>query len=135
MKRASLSLAAALVACALAAPVASAADPVMHFDGQMKVENVCFTATAPGAAGPSQLFGQRFTDGAVTANTPVIVLVHGIASSTDNWDQAPTWSVARAFAAMGYVVIAYDRLGYKRSTFAAAAPRSPPTRSATCCTR
>ena len=52
MKRASLSLAAALVACALAAPVASAADPVMHFDGQMKVENVCFTATAPGAAGP-----------------------------------------------------------------------------------
>ena len=118
MRRPLLSLAAAIVLGGLAAPVANAADPVMHFDGQMKVENVCFTATAPGAAGPSQLFGQRFTDGPVTSNTPVIVLVHGIASSTDNWDQAPTWSVARAFAAMGYVVIAYDRLGYKRSTFA-----------------
>ena len=118
MRRPLLSLAAAIVLGGLAAPAANAADPVMHFDSQMKVENVCFTATAPGAAGPSQLFGQRFTDGAVSPNTPVIVLVHGIASSTDNWDQAPTWSVARAFAAMGYVVIAYDRLGYKRSTFA-----------------
>ena len=117
MKRTSLVLAAAFAACACAAPAASAADPVMHFDDQMKIENVCFTATAPGAAGPSQLFGQRFTDGPVTANTPVIVLVHGIASSTENWDQAPTWSVARAFAAMGYVAIAYDRLGYRRSTF------------------
>ena len=66
----------------------------------------------------------------------MIVLVHGIASSTDNWDQAPTWSVARAFAAMGYVVIAYDRLGYKRSTFARQRHDARrPTPSATCCTR
>jgi pimeloyl-ACP methyl ester carboxylesterase len=117
MKRATLSLLLTLAAGALVAPAANAADPVMHFDGQMKVENVCFTATAPGAPGPSQLFGERFTDGPVTANTPVIVLVHGIASSTENWDTSPTWSVARGFAAMGYVVIAYDRLGYKRSTY------------------
>ena len=117
MSRARLSLAAALVAGALGAPAARAADPVMHFDDRMQVENVCFTATAPGATAPSQLFGRRFTDGPVTPSTPVIVLVHGIASSTENWDQAPTWSVARAFASMGYVVIAYDRLGYKRSTF------------------
>ncbi len=117
MSRARLSLAAALVAGALGAPAARAADPVMHFDDQMKVENVCFTATANNEPAPSQLFGQRFTDGPVTASTPVIVLVHGIASSTENWDFSPTWSVARGLAAMGYVVIAYDRLGYKRSTY------------------
>src|SRR5689334_3919299 len=115
MTRALLSLAAVL---ALAAPAAaSAADPQMHFDDQMKVDNVCFTATANNDPAPSQLFGQRFTDGPVSPSTPVIVLVHGIASSTDNWDFSPNWSVARAFASMGYVVIAYDRLGYKRSAY------------------
>lgn len=108
---------AALAATLLLPATASAADPVMHFDDQMKVENVCFTATANSDPTPSQLFGQRFTDGPVTSNTPVIVLVHGIASSTENWDFSPDWSVARAFAAMGYVVIAYDRLGYKRSVY------------------
>jgi pimeloyl-ACP methyl ester carboxylesterase len=115
MTRALLSLAAVL---SLAAPAAaSAADPQMHFDGNMKVENVCFSATPPGDSAPSQLFGQRFTDGQVTSSTPVIVLVHGIASSAENWDFSPTWSVARAFASMGYVVISYDRLGYRRSTY------------------
>ena len=49
--------------------------------------------------------------------TPAIVLVHGIASSTENWDFSPTWSVARALAAAGYVVYSYDRLGYAQSSY------------------
>ncbi|MGZ6697721.1 MAG: alpha/beta fold hydrolase, partial [Solirubrobacteraceae bacterium] len=117
MKRATRILSIALAAGALAAPAASAADPQMHFDGAMKVENVCFNATKPGDSAPSQIFGERFTDGPVSPSTPVIVLVHGIASSTETWDFSPTWSVARAFASMGYVVISYDRLGYKRSVY------------------
>jgi pimeloyl-ACP methyl ester carboxylesterase len=50
---------------------------------------------------PSTLYGRRYTQGRVTARTPAIVLVHGIASSTDNWDFSPSWSVARALAAAG----------------------------------
>jgi pimeloyl-ACP methyl ester carboxylesterase len=45
------------------------------------------------------------------------VLVHGIASSTANWDFSPTWSVARALAKAGYVVFSYDRLGYAKSSY------------------
>ena len=52
-----------------------------------------------------------------TRSPPAIVLVHGIASSTENWDFSPTWSVARALASAGYVVFSYDRLGYARSDY------------------
>ena len=45
------------------------------------------------------------------------MLVHGIASSTANWDFSPTWSTARALASAGYVVYSYDRLGYARSNY------------------
>lgn len=117
MRRPVLLLVSALLAAAVVAPAAQAADPVMHFDNAMKVENVCFTATVPGDPEVNSLFGRRFTDGPVTSSTPVIVLAHGIASSADTWDFSPTWSVARALAAAGYVVIAYDRLGYARSPY------------------
>ena len=50
-------------------------------------------------------------------STPAIVLVHGIASSTEDWDFSPTWSVARALASAGYVVFSYDRLGYADSSY------------------
>ena len=66
---------------------------------------------------PSLLYGQRFTDGPTSGATPAIVLVHGIASSTENWDFSPTWSVARALASAGYVVFSYDRLGYANSSY------------------
>jgi hypothetical protein len=33
------------------------------------------------------------------------------------WDFSPTWSVARALAAAGYVVYSYDRLGYANSRY------------------
>jgi pimeloyl-ACP methyl ester carboxylesterase len=95
---------------------AAASAPQMRFDKKMKVDAVCFTVTNP-SLGQSTLYGQRYTDGPVTALTPAIVLVHGIASSTANWDFTPTWSVARALAARGYVVFSYDRLGYAKSSY------------------
>jgi pimeloyl-ACP methyl ester carboxylesterase len=109
-----------LTAFATVTPAASAAVakpvPAMHFNHDMRVETVCFSVINP-AGSQSTLYGQRFTDGKVSSTTPAIVLVHGIASSTEDWDFSPTWSVARALAAAGYVVISYDRLGYARSSY------------------
>ena len=90
--------------------------PQMAFNNKMNVVSVCLPVTNP-AGGRSLLFGQRFTDGPVSPLTPAIVLVHGIASSTENWDFSPTWSVARALASAGYVVFSYDRLGYAKSSY------------------
>jgi pimeloyl-ACP methyl ester carboxylesterase len=90
--------------------------PRMVFNGSMRVSSVCLPVTNP-AGGRSLLYGQRFTDGPVSPSTPAIVLVHGIASSTANWDSSPTWSVARALASAGYVVFSYDRLGYAKSSY------------------
>lgn len=90
--------------------------PRMVFDSQMSVGSVCLPVTNP-AGGQSLLYGQRFTDGPVSSATPAIVLVHGIASSTEDWDFSPTWSVARALASAGYVVFSYDRLGYAKSSY------------------
>jgi pimeloyl-ACP methyl ester carboxylesterase len=92
--------------------------PAMHFGHRVKVATVCFGVTNP-AGGQSTLYGLRYTDSRrpVDAATPAIVLVHGIASSTENWDFSPTWSVARALAAAGYVVYSYDRLGYAKSSY------------------
>lgn len=88
--------------------------PQMVFNNRMNVVSVCLPVTNP-AGGQTLLYGQRFTDGPVSPLTPAIVLVHGIASSTENWDFSPTWSVARALASAGYVVFSYDRLGYAKS--------------------
>jgi pimeloyl-ACP methyl ester carboxylesterase len=96
--------------------VGSADAPQMVFDKQMQVASVCLPVTNP-QGGQSLLYGQRFTDGPVSAATPAVVLVHGIGSSTENWDFSPTWSVARALASAGYVVFSYDRLGYAASSY------------------
>jgi pimeloyl-ACP methyl ester carboxylesterase len=93
-----------------------ASAPRMAFNNQMRVGSVCLPVTNP-AGGRSLLYGQRFTDGPVSSSAPAIVLVHGIASSTEDWDFSPTWSVARALASAGYVVFSYDRLGYAKSSY------------------
>ena len=92
--------------------------PRMRFGDRVKLTTVCFTVTNP-AGGQSTLYGLRYIDrgSRVDPRTPAIVLVHGIASSTENWDFSPTWSVARALAAAGYVVYSYDRLGYAKSSY------------------
>jgi pimeloyl-ACP methyl ester carboxylesterase len=109
-------LAGLLLALASVGHAATAKVPQMRFDKRMTVETACFTVTNP-TGGTSTLYGRRYTDGPVSALTPAIVLVHGIASSTANWDFSPTWSVARALASKGYVVFSYDRLGYARSPY------------------
>jgi pimeloyl-ACP methyl ester carboxylesterase len=103
-------LVAALAALALAAPAPAGAATV-------RVETVCFSVHNTGDPVASTLYGRRFTSGRPTSATPAIVLVHGIASTTANWDFTPSWSVARRLAAAGYVVIAYDRLGFGRSRY------------------
>jgi pimeloyl-ACP methyl ester carboxylesterase len=114
---ATLALAAAASAQAFTLKVTGPADaPKMVFDANMQVSTVCLPVTNP-AGGQSVLYGQRYSDVPVTASTPAIVLVHGIASNTLDWDYSPTWSVARAFASAGYLVFSYDRLGYDKSSY------------------
>lgn len=107
----------AVVTAALAvAPAAGAAEPTMKLDRTLQVATVCLPVTDPVGL-PRQLYGKRYRTSSATSSTPAVVLVHGIASSTANWDFSPTWSTARALASAGYVVYSYDRLGYARSSY------------------
>ncbi len=111
---------AALAAALLLGPAAAALaqdEPRMRFDDRLRSETVCFGVHNQNDPNPSTVYGRRYANGPVSALTPAIVLVHGSASSTDTWDFSPTWSVARALASAGYVVYAYDRLGYARSPY------------------
>src|SRR5919204_6190987 len=96
--------------------LAGAAEPRMKIDPRLRVGTVCFPVTDPLGL-PRTLYGKRYALPGATPSTPAIVLVHGIASSTANWDFTPTWSTARALASAGYVVYSYDRLGYARSSY------------------
>src|SRR5205823_3486887 len=49
--------------------------------------------------------------------TKVIILVHGNSVTHAFWDVRPDHSVARRLAEAGYLVIAYDRLGYGKSPY------------------
>jgi pimeloyl-ACP methyl ester carboxylesterase len=85
--------------------------------GPVNTTTACFTATGPdGRSYP--IYSKRFTTGKPAAKTPAIVLVHGVATNASSWDLLPTWSVARSLARAGYVVVAYDRLGYRNSPYA-----------------
>src|SRR3982751_939761 len=95
---------------------ASAAEPKMKIDPRLQVATVCLPVTDPLGL-PRTLYGKRYTAPTAMSSTPAIVLVHGIASSTANWDFSPSWSTARALATAGYVVYSYDRLGYARSSY------------------
>src|SRR5947209_12328166 len=85
--------------------------------GSLSIQTVCFTVYNTGDPTPSTLYGLRYTYGHTPDSTPAIVLVHGIASSTANWDFTPSWSVARRLALAGFVVISYDRLGFAKSHY------------------
>src|SRR5215210_791634 len=104
-----------LASIGLVGPV-SAAKSKMKVDPRLHVSTVCFPVTDP-AGLPRTLYGKRYAPSSATPSTPAIVLVHGIASSTANWDFSPTWSTARGLASAGYVVYSYDRLGYARSSY------------------
>ncbi len=86
---------------------------------KLTISTTCFTATGPDG-NPYTIYGQRFTVGKANSKTPAIVLVHGVESDAGIWDLTPTGSVARSLANAGYVVIAYDRLGYRYSAYTGA---------------
>ena len=111
-----LALAVVAAIAVQAAPAAAAPAPSMKIDPKLQVTTACFPVTDPLGL-PRTLYGKRYSPPSATSTTPAIVLVHGIASSTANWDFTPTWSTARALASAGYVVYSYDRLGYARSSY------------------
>jgi len=105
---------ATLVAAVVLAMLCGAAPA--HADG-VRVQTVCFRVHNGSDTRASTLFGQRYVVGRVRPRIPAIVLVHGVASSTANWDFTRKVSVARALARAGYLVISYDRLGFARSRY------------------
>jgi len=109
-------VAAMVVSGLLAIPWGAAAAPAKH-SRAVRVDTVCFPVHNGSDKQASTLFGKRYRVGRTTSRTPAIVLVHGVASSTANWDFLPRLSVARSLAARGYVVISYDRLGFARSAY------------------
>lgn len=113
----------ALVAPAMTTAGAAAPSASTEHRGRthqkIDIQTACFNATGPdGKTYP--IYGRRYTVGHPRANTPAIVLVHGVASSASTWDLTPQLSVARSLASHGYVVIAYDRLGYRYSPYTGA---------------
>jgi pimeloyl-ACP methyl ester carboxylesterase len=116
VRRLALAACCAAAAAGGAAPAAQAAGSAAADD--LQVETVCFTAYNGSDRFATPLYGLRYTNGHQTSETPAIVLVHGYASSTANWDFTPNWSVARKLVAQGYVVISYDRPGFARSPYA-----------------
>ncbi len=116
-RRLTLAALAVVASIALHAGLADAAStPKLKIDPRLRIATACFPATDPLGL-PRTLYGKRYALPSATSSTPAIVLVHGIASSTANWDFTPTWSTARALASAGYVVYSYDRLGYARSPY------------------
>lgn len=80
-------------------------------------ESLCFVVQNPGDPQPSDVYGVRYHIGPVTPKSDVIILVHGSATSHVVWDFTPGYSVASYMARAGYVVIAYDRLGFGQSPY------------------
>lgn len=83
----------------------------------VRTDEVCFTVHNQGDPTPSSVNGVRFYVGNPTPETKVIVLVHGHSITHAFWDVAPDFSVARNLARAGYLVLAYDRLGYGKSPY------------------
>jgi pimeloyl-ACP methyl ester carboxylesterase len=102
-----------LTALALSAVVIPAAAK----DADVGTDEVCFTVHNEGDPLPSRVHGIRYYVGEPRPEDKVIVLVHGNSVTGAFWDLRPDLSVARNFAEAGYLVIAYDRLGYGKSPY------------------
>jgi pimeloyl-ACP methyl ester carboxylesterase len=83
----------------------------------LRIDGVCFSVHNEGDPEASSVHGLRYYVGEPNPETPVIVLVHGHSVTRGLWDASPDFSVARNFARAGYLVIAYDRLGYGHSPY------------------
>jgi pimeloyl-ACP methyl ester carboxylesterase len=109
--------AATVVGALVAGAVGIAHDPAAGAGGSVRTDEVCFAAHNPGDPQPVALYGRRFSERAPTSRSIAIVLVHGGGPTHRYWDARPDFSVARNLARAGYLVIAYDRLGYGRSPY------------------
>lgn len=87
----------------------------------VRTDEVCFRVHNEGDPLPATVYGVRYYRGTPGPATKVIVLVHGASITHTFWDLRPDFSVARRLAQAGYLVIAYDRLGYAKSPY-----RRPP---------
>src|SRR5207237_8993685 len=87
-----------------------AASPVRPYD-------VCCTVHKQGDPVSSRVYGVRYYVGVPDEKTKAIILVHGNSVTHAFWDTREDFSVARRLAGAGYLVIAYDRLGYAKSPY------------------
>jgi pimeloyl-ACP methyl ester carboxylesterase len=83
----------------------------------VRTDDVCFVVHNEGDPRPRKVYGARYYVADPGPSTKVIILVHGNSLTHAFWDVRPDHSVARHLAAAGYLVIAYDRLGYGKSPY------------------
>jgi pimeloyl-ACP methyl ester carboxylesterase len=85
----------------------------------IRTDDVCFTVHNEGDPLPSRVYGVRYYRTEPGPRTPVIILVHGNSVTHSFWDVRPDldFSVTRRLAEAGYLVVAYDRLGYGNSPY------------------
>ena len=108
------------VLCAVLAlsPVAGRAVAGVQAAGtSVHTDQICFEVRNQGDPEPSSLYGVRYYVGNPHPWTRTIILVHGNSITHAFWDARPDFSVARGLAEAGYLVIAYDRLGYAKSPY------------------
>ena len=87
-------------------------------DGRaVQTDEACFTVHHEGDPEPHPVYGVRYYRHEPGPRTRVITLVHGTSVTHGFWDVHRDFSVARRLAAAGYLVIAYDRLGYGKSPY------------------
>ena len=112
-----------LVLAVLAAPAVGASAPAHGTaDGlagasSVRTDDVCFTVHNQGDPVASRVYGVRYYVGVPDEKTKAIILVHGNSVTHAFWDTREDFSVARRLAGAGYLVIAYDRLGYAKSPY------------------
>lgn len=111
---ASLALGAVVVPVTTAWP--SPGDP-QAVSSPVRTDEVCFTVHNEGDPVAASVSGTRYYVGDPGPQTKVMVLVHGHSVTSAVWDLRQDFSVARNFARAGYLVVAYDRLGYAKSPY------------------
>lgn len=114
---ASFALGALVVPVVTARPSPGATGDLQAVGSPVRTDEVCFTVHNEGDPIAANVYGVRYFVGDPRPETKVIVLVHGHSVTHALWDLRPDFSVARNLARAGYVVIAYDRLGYGKSPY------------------
>jgi pimeloyl-ACP methyl ester carboxylesterase len=112
-------LAAILTGCSAVGDDVGSSNHALNAGAVVKT-NACFSTERLGAK--VTVTGSVFEIGARTADKPVVLLLHGMASDRRVWDGGPDApasapSFARMLAKKGYVAITIDRPGYGESPY------------------